>query len=274
MELIKGKQIAKDIKLDVRKELVESGITPGLAVLLIGNDEASHLYVKLKEKACKQVGIDFHKYTMEANVSEQEVLDAINFLNKDETIDAILVQLPLPEGIDEQKVIDAIDPKKDVDGFHPQTLKAYLSGESDFMPGLTSGIYRLIESTKEKLEGKQAVVIANSDIFSQPLVKLLSDKGMHVEAKHPDDDDLKTRTKEADILIIAIGRKNFINGDMIKEGAILIDVGTNKEGKTVVGDINAEDVEDKAAFLTPVPGGVGPITVAMLLENTLRLAQQ
>jgi len=276
MKIIDGKKIAKAIRLQVRKAIVESGLTPGLAVFLIGHDEASELYVKLKEKACKEVGIDFHKYLCEDNTCAADIKEAINFINADDHVQAILLQLPLPDDLDEQDLINSIDSKKDVDGFHPETLKHYLDGKSDFMPGLTMGILRLIESTGETLKAKQAVILANSKVFALPLEKALTDKGISVQIlygpKLPA--GFKRITSTADILITALGKPKTIKGDMIKAGSILIDVGTTKMDSGLVGDIDAEDVSDKAAYLTPVPGGVGPVTVAMLLENTFNLANK
>lgn len=274
MQIIDGKQLAKEITDSVKQEIQELGITPGLAVFLVGDDEASQVYVRLKEKACKEVGIDFHKYLCEQNSSQQEILDAINFLNQDPKINGILVQLPLPDGFNEQEVIDKLDAKKDVDGFHPQTLQAFLEGKSDFVPGLSHGIVRLIEQTKEPIEHKSVIIIANSDVFSQPLEKLLQEKTASVQVVSPDEPNLKALTQEADILIVAIGRPKMITNEFVKEDAILIDVGTTKVDGKIVGDIDFDSVDGKAAWITPVPGGVGPVTVAMLLENTLKLAKE
>lgn len=273
-KIIDGKQIADHIKIRVRKEVVDLNIAPGLAVFLIGDDEASHTYVKLKEKACKEIGIQFHKYLMAANTPAKEVAAAIDFINKDDMVDAVLMQLPLPEGFDESEIINQIDPSKDVDGFHPQTLQQYLEGKSDFIPGLSMGIIRLIESTNENLHGKRALIIANSDVFSAPLRKLLGEHGMSVQTISPDAADLTAQGQEADVLIVAVGRPGFITEDKIKSGAIIIDVGTTKIEGELKGDVDFDSVKDKAGYLTPVPGGVGPVTVAMLLENTLKLAKR
>lgn len=273
-KIIDGKAIAEDIQKQVRRDIVEQGITPGLAVFLVGDDEASRLYVKLKEKACKRVGIDFHKYLCDKNVSVDEVVEAIQYINKDEHVDAILVQLPLPKKHDAKTVIDAIRPDKDVDGFHPETLKAFLSGEADFIPGLSLGIVRLIESTGETLRGKKAVILANSEIFSAPLQKLLQEHGLDVQVVGPSQKNLDTVTAEADVLVVAIGKPGFVGADMVKQGAIVIDVGTTKIDEEITGDVDFEAVKEKAGHITPVPGGVGPVTVAMLLENTVKLAKQ
>ena len=214
--VIDGKALADKIMHDVRREIVEQDIHASLAVFLVGDDKPSELYVKLKEKASKKVGIDFNKYLVEPDASEEELISAIEFMNKEDSTDAILVQLPLPQGFDQDKVIQAIDPKKDVDGFHPETMKAFLEGKSDFMPGLAEGIIRLIESTEEKISGKKAVIIANSDIFAKPVEKLLEDKQVQAESMRPDDKSLTEKTKQADIVDIAIGQPGFLQEDMIK----------------------------------------------------------
>lgn len=273
-KLIDGKAIAEQIQKQVRREIVELGLKPGLAVFLVGDDEASKLYVKLKEKACKKVGIDFHKYLIDADVSMPEVVEAIKFLDADEHIDAILVQLPLPKKYDTQTVINAIEPTKDVDGFHPKTLQAFLTEKADFIPGLSLGIIRLIESTGEPLVKKQAVILANSDIFSAPLQKILEGKGMRVQVVSSKATNLDAITSKADVLVTAVGKPGFVGADMIKEGAIVIDVGTTKVDESVTGDVDFDSAKAKAGYITPVPGGVGPVTVAMLLENTVKLAKQ
>lgn len=273
-KLIDGKAIADTIQKQVRKDVVDLGFTPGLAVFLVGEDEASQVYVRLKEKACKKVGIDFHKYLCPANTQTKDLVEAIGFIDQDEHIDAILVQLPLPPQHDTQAVINAIAPNKDVDGFHPKTLKAFLDGSSKFVPGLSNGILRLIESTGEKLTGKHAVILANSDIFSSPLKKLLEQAGLTVEVVTPKSASIDAHTKRADVLVVAIGKPGFVGADMVKEGAIVIDVGTTKIDEALHGDVDFDAVKDKAGHITPVPGGVGPVTVAMLLENTVKLAKK
>lgn len=272
-KVINGKKIADAIMHSVRQDIAKNKLTPGLAVFLIGDDEASKLYVSLKEKACKKVGIDFQSYICDNDMSQADIVASIDFLNKDNHINAILIQLPLPERFNTEEIINRMDTNKDVDGFHPQTLDKFLSGKSDFMPGLSLGIIRLIESTKTELTSKTAAIVANSDIFSKPLMKLLEGKGVKTITVSPDDKDLKEKTK-ADILIVAVGRPKFITADMIKEGAIVIDVGTTKYGQRVVGDVDFENVKEKASWITPVPGGVGPMTITMLLSNTVLAAQK
>lgn len=273
-KIIDGKAIAEEIKHEVRREIVKKKLTPGLAVILVGDDPASHLYVKLKKKSCEQVGIEFHRYFCSSSTSEKEVIEAIDFLNKDPKINAILVQLPLPKGLDENKIIQSIDPAKDVDGFHPENLKKLLKGRPDVIPGLAQGIIKLIESTKEELENKKTVIISNSRIFSKPLEKLLEDKKIKVESYLSKEKNLSAKISQADILIVAVGKKNFIKAKMVKEGCIVIDVGTNRVKDKVFGDVDFKNVFKKAAWITPVPGGVGPMTIAMLLKNTLELAKK
>ncbi len=241
-------------------------------MILIGSDPASRLYVSLKKKACEKIGIEFHEYLMPENITEGQVLETIDFLNKDELTDAILVQLPLPEQLNTDTIIKAIDPKKDVDGFHPENIKKLLAGESDFIPGLALGIWKLIESTHEDLNNKSAVIVAKGDVFFQPLTKVLADKNIHAQLVDPKNPELKKYTSAADILIVAIGQPFFIKEDMVKDQAIVIDVGTNKVDENhIVGDVDYTAVFEKVSHITPVPGGVGPMTVAMLLYNTVQL---
>ncbi len=270
-QIIDGKKIAENIKAEIAGEIFQNFYHPNLAVLLIGDDEASKLYVALKKEAAKIVGIEFNEYLMPANTSQDQVLEAINFLNKDEDTDAILVQLPLPKHLDTDAIIQSIDPNKDVDGFHPENIKKLLNKQTDFIPGLPLGIIKLLESTGENLKNKKAVIIAKSEIFYQPLKKLLNDLKVATEIVDPKNKDIKKITQQADILISAAGMAFFITADMVKEKAIVIDVGTNKVNDYTVGDIDYSSVFAKASHITPVPGGVGPMTVAMLLYNTLQL---
>ena len=270
-QIIDGKTIAEKIKADLAQEIFTNFLRPNLAVLLIGDDPASRLYVSLKKKACQQVGIQFHEYLLPTEISEQQVLESINFLNQDETVDAILVQLPLPKHLNTNTIIEAINPDKDVDGFHPTNIKKILVGSNTFIPGLALGIIKLLEATQENLSGKQAVIIAKNDVFYQPLTKILADKKISAQLVDPKNPDLSKYTSQADILIVAIGQAFFIKADMVKNNAIIIDIGTNKVGETVVGDVDYSDVFEKVGHITPVPGGVGPMTVAMLLYNTVQL---
>ncbi|MCB9803160.1 bifunctional 5,10-methylenetetrahydrofolate dehydrogenase/5,10-methenyltetrahydrofolate cyclohydrolase [Candidatus Nomurabacteria bacterium] len=270
-KIIDGKKIAEDIKVAIHKEIFQNSYQPNLAVILIGDDPASQLYVSLKKEAAKKVGIEFHEYLLAEKTSQEEILKVIDFLNKDKDVDAILVQLPLPKHLDTDLIIQALDPNKDVDGFHPQNIKNLLENKSDFIPGLPLGIVKLLDSTEEDLKNKKAIIVAKSEIFYQPLQKLLNQKEIKTKIVKPADPDLKNKTKEADILITAIGQAFAIHPEMVKKDAIVIDVGTNQVGAYTVGDVDYSAVFEKVSYITPVPGGVGPMTVAMLLYNTLQL---
>jgi methylenetetrahydrofolate dehydrogenase (NADP+)/methenyltetrahydrofolate cyclohydrolase len=274
-EMIDGKKIAAQIKQEIIKEINDKKLEPNLAVVLVGDDPASKIYVNLKKKACHEVGIEFHEYLLPINITQDQVLETIDFLNRDEKIDAILVQLPLPKHLDTDIIIQAINPQKDVDGFHPENIKNFIIQKSNFVPGLPLGIIKLIESTKEDLKDKQALILAKNKILYQPLAKLLDDLRVQTTIMLPSHPALKNQCQQADILITAVGKPFFVTADMIKEGAIIIDIGTNKiDNNYVVGDVDYTAVFSKAGHITPVPGGVGPVTVAMLLYNTVKLAQK
>ncbi len=271
-KIIDGKALAAEIQQNLVVDIKSNNLNPGLAVILIGSDPASRLYVNLKKKACEKIGIEFHEYLMPDNITESQVLETIEFLNKDELTDAILVQLPLPKHLNTDIIIQAIDPQKDVDGFHPENIKKLIAGTSDFIPGLALGIWKLIESTQENLNNKSAVIVAKSDVFFQPLTKVLADQNIQAQLVDPKNPELKKYTSNADILIVAIGQAFFIKEDMVKDQAIVIDVGTNKiDNNHIVGDVDYTAVFEKVSHITPVPGGVGPMTVAMLLYNTVQL---
>lgn len=274
MNLIDGKALADEIKLEVRQKIVRDGITPSLAVILVGHDAASELYVRMKETACKQVGIDFHTYFLPEETKEEEVLATIDFLNRDETIHAILVQLPLPEHLNEDTIIKRLDPAKDVDGFHPENIQALIANKPRLVPGLALGVLKLLEKTETPLQNKSAVIIGWNPVFTKPMAYLLAKVVSEVVTIKPDDDRVVEACRQADIIITAAGASNFITNPMIKDEAIIIDIGINKtaEGKTV-GDVDVSAAQEHASYLTPVPGGVGPVTVAMLLFNTLILAE-
>lgn len=273
-KILDGKFLAEKIQQGIKEKIAKEKLTPDLAIILVGNDPASQLYVSKKKKACHDVGIGFHEYLLKEGISEKELLDTIDFLNHDEQIDAILVQLPLPKKFDTNKIIKAIDPKKDVDGFHPQNIEDFLKNKAHITPGLPLGILELLEETEEELKNKQAVIVSKSTVFSQPMTKILEDRGAKVSLVNPHDQNLAEKTLRADILIVSCGQPFLIKQSMIKKDAIVIDVGTNKiDNGYVVGDVDYGAVFDKVKFITPVPGGVGPMTVAMLLYNTLKLAE-
>lgn len=271
--LIDGKAIAAALTENVKNGCASLGFTPGLAALLIGDDPASRLYVALKEKACADAGIAFEKIVLPADADEDSVLSAVRTLNAREDIDGILVQLPLPAHLDENRVIDTITPEKDVDGFHPVNINAMMHGERETLPVLADGIMTLLASTGKDLEKKRVIVVANSEIFYEPLAEILKRAGMKPSYVSPDDSHLGARTKKGDVLITAVGKPSLVTGDMIMPGAIVIDIGTTKVGKAVHGDVDAASAQEVAGFLTPVPGGVGPVTVATLLKQTLALAK-
>jgi methylenetetrahydrofolate dehydrogenase (NADP+)/methenyltetrahydrofolate cyclohydrolase len=268
---IDGKSLAAAIVARAKRDCVDLGYAPTLAVVIIGDDPASHQYVRLKEKACREAGIRFERLSFDASAKITLVVRAIETLNSRQDVDAILVQLPLPKPLDERVIIRTIDPVKDVDGFHPDNADALAHGSPRLIPGLAAGILALIKSTDEPLRGKKAAVIANSKIFFEPLAIVLGSAGIEPFYLHPD--EAPSRASEADIVVIAIGRAHFLKAEMVKQGAILIDVGTNRlDGKTV-GDVDPS-AADVASFVSPVPGGVGPMTVAMLIKNTVELAKK
>jgi methylenetetrahydrofolate dehydrogenase (NADP+)/methenyltetrahydrofolate cyclohydrolase len=271
---IDGKAVARRITQEATAELAKLGTTPGLAVVLVGDDPASHLYVRLKEKACRDVGIAFEKLLFRADADEASVLRSLAALNAREDVDAILVQLPLPEHLDEDRVIATIDPTKDVDGFHAENVRLLRDGKPRIVPGLAAGILELIRSTGETLAGMTALVVANSPAFYAPLEAALALGGMSPSFAQPDDATLADKIRAADVLVVAIGRPGFVTGAMLKPGAIVIDVGTNRVDGMTVGDVDPASSTGVAGHLTPVPGGVGPVTVAMLLRNAVELCRQ
>lgn len=276
-EIINGQELAKALRSEMKeeiKQLMETGIIPRLTVILIGDDPASHSYVSGKEKASKEVGIESDIIRMDAETTENELLSKIEELNKDDAVHGILVQLPLPNHIDEQHVIEAIHPKKDVDGFHPINIGRMIVGQESFLPCTPFGIIKMLQSKQIQMEGKHAVVIGRSNIVGKPMGQLLLNENATVTYCHSRTKDLKAITTQADILIVAVGKEHVVDASYIKEGAVVIDVGVNrtKEG-TLTGDVDFEDVKEKASYVTPVPKGVGPMTITMLLENTIKAAK-
>jgi len=272
--VIDGKKIAQEIQEEVREQVTHLNTRPGLAVLLVGNNPASELYVSLKQKAARKAGIDVHLYRFEENAPEEEVLKALDWLNKDSEVHAILVQLPLPEHLKTETIIRAIDPKKDVDGFHPENVKGILENKNRLTPGLSLGILQLILACGIELPGKKIAIVGKSPAFTAVLKHVLEAYETQVSIVAPDEDAHRT-TREADVLVVAAGKPRWITDRDIKENAIIIDVGTNtlSDGETI-GDVDFESCAHKASWITPVPGGVGPMTVAMLLKNTILLAQE
>lgn len=277
-EIIDGKlvsaEVRKNITNNVKEFITETGKTPGLAVILVGNNPASAVYVRNKHKACLEVGINSYEITMPESTTEEELLSKIEELNKDDNVDGILVQLPLPKHISEDKIINAISPSKDVDAFHPQNVGKIVSGKYDFIPCTPAGIMELLHYYNVDINGKECVVIGRSNIVGKPMALLLLAENGTVTVCHSRTKDLPSVTRRADILVVAIGKPNFVSADMVKPGAVVIDVGINrKEDGKLCGDVDYAAVEPLASKITPVPGGVGPMTITMLLKNTLTAAK-
>lgn len=272
-QIIDGKGIAAEIREGLKErcaQLSAKGVTPGLAVVLVGEDPASQIYVRNKERACAQVGIESISVRLPATVSQQTLEDEIHRLNADPAVDGILVQLPLPEGLDEGRVLALLNPAKDVDGFHVQSMGALVTGADGFVPCTPKGCMELIRRTGVPLSGKEAVVVGRSNIVGKPMALLLLRESATVTVCHSRTADLAAHTRRADVLVAAVGRPRMITGDMIKPGAVVIDVGINRlEDGKVVGDVDFDNAKEVAGSITPVPGGVGPMTIAMLLQNTI-----
>ncbi|BBK63195.1 bifunctional methylenetetrahydrofolate dehydrogenase/methenyltetrahydrofolate cyclohydrolase FolD [Amedibacterium intestinale] len=273
-KIIYGNEVAKTVKDDLKKDLdrlkKEGKRLPKLVVVLVGNNVASVSYVTGKEKACKEIGMENELLRFEENIREEKLLEVVENLNKDDSVDGILVQLPLPKHIDESKVLQAIDPEKDVDGFHPVNVGKLLLQEDGFLSCTPKGILRLLESIGlSDLSGKKAVVIGRSNIVGKPVAQLLLNKHATVTICHSRTEHIEEITSQADILIVSVGSPRLVKANWIKEGAIVIDVGINRdEHNKLCGDVDFQEVEPKTSYITPVPKGVGPMTIAMLLENT------
>ncbi|MDY6847723.1 MAG: bifunctional methylenetetrahydrofolate dehydrogenase/methenyltetrahydrofolate cyclohydrolase FolD [Thermodesulfobacteriota bacterium] len=276
--IIDGKAIAKEIRTRIKDETAElkkCDVTPGLAVVLVGDDPASRVYVTMKEKACAEAGIFSDEHKLPAETSEEQLLELVAQLNADERIDGILVQLPLPDHIDESKVLEAISPKKDVDGFHPYNVGRLATGNPLFKPCTPYGVMKMLEHTGVDLTGADVVVVGRSNIVGKPVALMCLAQHATVTICHSRTRDLAQRVKAADVVIAAVGRAEMIKGEWIKSGATVIDVGINRVGeKKLVGDVEFAAASEKAAAITPVPGGVGPMTIAMLLQNTLESAKR
>ena len=278
-ELISGKVVSEKVRLqiaeDVKSFAKETGKVPGLAVILVGNDPASSVYVRNKHKACLQVGITSYQIELPESTTEEELLERIDALNADEKVNGILVQLPLPKHISEDKIINRISPKKDVDAFHPENVGRIVIGGYDFLPCTPAGIVELLDHYKVDISGKSCAVVGRSNIVGKPMALLLTERNGTVTLCHSRTKDLASITSSADILVVAIGKPEFLTANMVKEGAVVIDVGINRlaDGR-LVGDVKFDEVEPKVSKITPVPGGVGPMTITMLLKNTLTAAKK
>lgn len=274
---IDGKAVSaafrEKLKEDVAR-LTEQGMQPGLAVVIVGNDQASRVYVNNKKKACQQLGIYSEEYALPGETTEEELLELVNRLNNRSQIHGILVQLPLPRHIREKVVLEAIDPRKDVDAFHPQNVGRIMIGDYRFLPCTPAGILELIRSTGVPVEGKECVVIGRSNIVGKPMAMLMLHQNATVTICHSRTKDLAEVARRADILIVAIGKAKFVGADMVKPGALVIDVGMDRdENGKLCGDVDYEAVEPVAGYITPVPGGVGPMTISMLMKNTVTAAE-
>jgi len=270
MKIIDGTAIAKQMLDELKIQVEESGLSPKLAVILVGDDPASKIYMKSKEAACSHVGIRYEKYLLPQS-TQDELLNLIKELNESE-VNAILLEMPLPRGIDGDAALEAIDPLKDVDGFHPINMGKLLIGDETIAPCTPLGVIELLKRSNIEIFGKHVVVVGRSNIVGKPMAAMLLNRDATVTVCHSKTKNLAKITKEADILIAAIGKPRFITAEMVKEGAVVIDVGINNPGGAVVGDVDFEKVKEKASAITPVPGGVGPMTVASLMKNTLSLA--
>lgn len=278
-KIIDGKEIAKNtreqIAVEVSSFIEKTGVTPGLAVIIVGDDPASQVYVRNKKKACVEAGMNSWVIEMPKETTQDELMAQIERLKADKSVHGILVQLPLPEGLDEGAVIAAIPPEKDVDAFHPVNVGKIMLGDYDFLPCTPAGVMRMLEYEGIDPAGKECVVVGRSNIVGKPQALLLLQKNGTVTICHSRTKDLASVTRRADILVVAVGKADFITGDMVKEGAVVVDVGMNRraDGK-LAGDVDFASVEPKAGAITPVPGGVGPMTITMLLRNTLTAAKK
>ena len=271
-ELLNGSRLAQRVRSQIRRSLKKLKFTPGLAVVQVGNDPASTLYIKHKQRDCEKVHFHSEVHRLPADISQETLIEHIEVLNERPDIHGMLVQMPLPDGIDKEAVIDRIAPHKDADGLNPINLGNLLINRERVTPCTPTGIIRLIELSGEKIEGKHAVCVGRSPLVGKPVGLMLLNRDATVTYCHSRTADLKAETQKADILVVAIGRTEFITADMVKPGAIVIDVGINHVDGRAVGDVRFEEVKEVAGFITPVPGGVGPMTRAMLLANTLKLA--
>jgi methylenetetrahydrofolate dehydrogenase (NADP+) / methenyltetrahydrofolate cyclohydrolase len=296
-ELISGPEIAREIKDEVASEVAEivrqKGIRPGLTVILVGEDPASKVYVRNKQLGCEEVGIKSEAIKMPGSISTEDILKEIDRLNYDTNVHGILVQLPLPPQVEKNRVLEAIFPEKDVDGFHPMSMGRLLAGEDCLVPATPSGIIEMLKRKNIAIKGKEVTIVGRSVIVGKPVAVLLINESATVTVCHTKTRDMAEHTRNAEILVVSAGRPNLIKGDMVSKGAVVIDVGINritkeeaderllkwrkkdfdKKGSTLIGDVDFQEVEPKASYITPVPGGVGPMTIAMLLKNTMKAAR-
>ncbi len=277
-EILDGKAISQKIKEGLKKEVEElkqNGVIPKLAVIMVGEDSSSKIYVRNKSIACDQIGIEYEEYLLNENTTMKELLELIYKLNKDDSINGILLQSPIPRGLDINEAFKAIDPKKDVDGFNPVNVGKLCLGQDSFVSCTPFGIIKLLEEYGINIEGKEAVVVGRSNIVGKPMMQCLLNKNATVTICHSKTIKLERATKKADILVVAVGKPKFITSEMVKEGAIVVDVGINRgEDGKICGDVDFEEVSKIASYITPVPGGVGPMTIAMLMHNIVKATKQ
>ena len=277
MELINGKELAKNIRTELKEEVNElkkQGINPKLAVIMVGDDKASAVYVKNKSRACEEIGIEFEEFLLDKEITQKELIDLIKTLNNRADVHGILLQSPIPNGLDIREAFNTIDYRKDVDGFNPINVGKLSIGEDCFISCTPYGVIKMLEAYNIPIEGKRAVIIGRSNIVGKPLIQCLLNKNATVTVCHSRTKDIESITREADILIAALGKPKFVKENMVKDEAVVIDVGINRneEGK-LVGDVDFENVSKKASYITPVPGGVGPMTIAMLMHNVVKAAK-
>lgn len=274
MEIIDGKKLAKQIRENLKiecEELKEKGINPKLAVIMVGDDKASKIYVKNKSKACNEIGIKYEEYLLDENINQNELIELIEKLNNDKTVHGILLQSPVPDGLDINEAFRKISPEKDVDGFNPTNVGKLALNQDTFVSCTPYGIMRMFEAYNIDLEGKKVVIIGRSNIVGKPLMQCCLNKNATVTICHSKTKNVKEHVKDADVVITAIGKPEYVTADMVKDGAIVIDVGINRtEDGKIVGDVDFENVSKKASYITPVPGGVGPMTIAMLMNNVIK----
>lgn len=274
-EILDGKKLSSEIKQKLSEKIESEGVTPGLATILVGDDPASKKYVELKGKDCAEVGIDFEKYDISPDVDQKEVVDLIENLNEDERFEGIILQLPVPDHLDEYELLERVDPKKDVDGLHPLNIGRLWSNhydfESDLLPCTPKGVMRLLDRYEIELEGKRTVIVNRSNLVGKPLAKLMLDRNATLTVCHSRTENIKDHTSSADVLVTAVGnRPNFVvTENMVAKNAIVVDIGMNYLEGGLCGDVKFEEVKEKTSYITPVPGGVGPMTRIMLLENVL-----
>lgn len=268
---IDGKEVSERVKQEIKAEIERDGLNIGLAVVIVGDNQASRVYVNNKKKACEVCGIKSYEYALPEDTTEEELLELVETLNTNVNVNGILVQLPLPKQINEEKILESISPLKDVDAFHAENVGKIMIGSYNFLPCTPAGCMELIHSTGIDISGKECVVIGRSNIVGKPMAMLLLHENATVTICHSRTKDLAEVCRRADILVAAVGRADFVTSDMVKDGAVVIDVGINRnaEGK-LCGDVKFDEVEPKASYITPVPGGVGPMTIAMLMKNTVK----